>query len=151
MKIAVSTDWKTKRLPAKQTTVLLDRSFNSEEMGKIKKGLIPQQMEDKWFIYYDSGKLFFHRSWTGFCLYVVSFVEDGQNGSMTKADINRNPIQYTETNDEKDIKMISFLIDILLLHHPAKFPTDEASSDKRLLMEWSFVGRAMLGKHPENT
>ena len=34
-------------------------------------------MEDKWFIYWKEGMLFFQRSWTGFCIYVVRFAADG--------------------------------------------------------------------------
>ena len=42
-------------------------------MDLIKKGVIPKAMEDKWFIYYDTSenKLYLHRSWTGFLMYVV--------------------------------------------------------------------------------
>ena len=29
--------------------------------------------EDKWFIYWENDTLFFHRSWTGVCVYIVRF------------------------------------------------------------------------------
>jgi len=33
-------------------------------------GLVPEEIEDKWFIYWEDDTLFFHRSWTGNCIYV---------------------------------------------------------------------------------
>ena len=32
-------------------------------------------MEDKWFIFMENGILYFHRSWTGVCIYQVHFDE----------------------------------------------------------------------------
>lgn len=39
--------------------------FSSEEFARLKTGLVPQSMEDKWFVYYEEPHLFIHRSWTG--------------------------------------------------------------------------------------
>jgi len=50
MKTAKPTDWKTQVLPSKKTTIRLDRTFSPQEMKRIRRGLVPEQMEDKWFI-----------------------------------------------------------------------------------------------------
>ena len=105
MKSAKPSDWKTKELPLKRTTIHLDRTFSLQEMKHIRKGVIPEQMEDKWFIYWKDGNLFFHRSWTGFCIYVVRFVAKADNFMMIEADVNRNPKQYDETNNENDAEI----------------------------------------------
>ena len=47
-------------------------------------------------------------------------------------------------------EMISYLVDVLLLHKEADFPSDEPSSEKKTIMNWSQVGRAMLGEHPDD-
>jgi hypothetical protein len=39
-------------------------AFDSGQFARLKEGLVPQQMEDKWFIYYEEPYLFLHRSWT---------------------------------------------------------------------------------------
>ena len=119
-------------------------------MQQIRAGLIPEEMEDKWFIYWQDDTLFFHRSWTGFCIYVVHFVKDGDCYRMRKAELNRNPKQYEETSDAKDVSLISYLIDVLLLHKEAEFPSDLSDSAGAAVAEWSQVGRAMLGQHPAN-
>jgi len=45
--------------------------------------------------------------------------------------------------------MISYLIDVLLLRRPALFPTTQDSPGNRAFEQWSVVGRASIGEHPE--
>jgi hypothetical protein len=78
VKTAKPTDWKTEALPSLKSTIRLDRTFSPDEMNLIKRGLVPEEMEDKWFIYWKDGTLFFHRSWTGYCLYAVHFVAESE-------------------------------------------------------------------------
>lgn len=150
MKTAKQTDWKTEVLPSKRTTIALNRRFSSIDIRKIRAGLVPQQMEDKWFVFWERDALYFHRSWTGHCLYVVRFVKDGDSCVMIEADVNRDPKQYKETSDERDAEMISYLIDVLLLRQYAVFPSNDPSLDRRVIMEWGLVGRAMFGQHPND-
>jgi len=150
MSNAKPTDWKTEAVPSQRATILVDRAFSQEEMARIRRGLVPEQMEDKWFIYWQDDTLSFHRSWTGFCIYIVQFAAEGDGWKMVEACVNRNPEQYTETSDEQDAEMISYLVDVLLLHRDAAFPSNETSSEKTTLMNWSQVGRAMLGQHPND-
>jgi len=150
MRKAKPTDWKTKALPSKRITVLLDRTFSPQEMQCIQKGLVPEEMEDKWFIYWKDNTLFFHRSWTGLCIYVVRFVVEGDNYRMIEADVNQDSMQYEETSGKKEAEMISFLVDVLLLHQEPVFPSDEPSCEKQALEIWQQIGRAMLGQHPDD-
>jgi len=150
MKAAKPADWKTEALPPLRTTIRLDRTFLPQEMRRIRRGLVPEQMEDKWFIYWKDDTLFFHRSWTGICVYVIHFAAAGDSNRMLAADVNRDPEQYSETSDERDAEMISYLVDVLLLRRDAVFPNDEPSSEKQALTNWSQVGRAMLGQHPDD-
>ena len=150
MESAKPTDWKTKALPSKRATIALNRTFSLREMKRIRRGLVPEQMEDKWFIYWEDDVLSFYRSWTGNCIYVVRFAAEGDRYRMVEADVNRDPEQYSETSDERDAKMISYLVDVLLLHQESRFPSDDPSSEKQAIMNWSQVGRAMLGQHPNN-
>ena len=50
MRNAVQSDWQNEPLPMSRATVRLDHRFTKEEMAKIRRGLVPQEMEDKWFI-----------------------------------------------------------------------------------------------------
>ncbi len=148
MNNAKPTDWKTEALPSQRAAILIDRAISQDEMAQIRRGLVPEQMEDKWFIYWKDDALYFHRSWTGFCVFIVQFATEGDGWKMVTACVNRNPEQYRETSDDQDRKMISYLVDVLLLHRDVAFPSEEPSSEKSTLMNWSQVGRAMLGQHP---
>ena len=114
MKPAKPSDWKTSPLPSKITTIPLDRAFSSPEIERIQRGLVPEEMEDKWFIYWKDDTLFFHRSWTGLCAYVVRFVKEGENWRAVEADVNRDPEQYKETDDNKNAQIVYNLMDLLL-------------------------------------
>ncbi|MGZ8886075.1 MAG: hypothetical protein ACXW1O_05855 [Halobacteriota archaeon] len=148
MKAAKRNNWKSEALPSKHTTIALNRQFSLIEMRKIRAGLVPQQMEDKWFVFWERDALYFHRSWTGHCLYVVRFVKEGDSCVMIEADVNRDPEQYKETSDERDANKISYLIDVLLLRQYAVVPSNDPSIDRRVIIEWGLVGRAMFGQHP---
>jgi hypothetical protein len=97
-------------------------------------------MEDKWLVFWERNALCFHSSWTGHRLFVARFVKDGDSYVMIEADVNRDPEQYEETSDERDAEMISYLIDMLLLHQRALFPSEDSSIDKQVIMGWSLVG-----------
>jgi hypothetical protein len=150
MKAAKESDWQTQPLPSQRSTIPLDRRFSSAEIQRLRSGLVPEEMEDKWFIYWQDDTLFLHRSWTGFCVYVVRFAPEGDAYRMVEAEVNRDPEQYRETNDDRDARMISYLIDVLFLGRQADFPSDEPDSEKTALQQWSQVGRAMLGQRPSN-
>lgn len=128
----------------------MDRRFTPEEMARIRQGLVPNAMEDKWFIYWQDNALTFHRSWTGACIYVVHFTCDDEGCRMVAVDVNRDPSQYTETNDDWDAEMVNVLIDSLLLHRTPPFPDDEAPSEAHPMRLWSWIGRAMFGQHPND-
>jgi len=148
---AKSGDWRTQPLPARFSSVPLDRVFSTEQMQRIRAGLIPRQMEDKWFVYWQEDALFFHRSWTGFCVYVVRFADEGVCSKMIEAHANRDAEQYSGNSDEHDREMISYLIDVLLLHRSAAFPSDRTDLQERAIANWAQVGRAMLGEGPGST
>ena len=149
MKQAKASDWKTKPLPVQRTTIFFDRSFTSQEMERIQAGLIPEQMEDKWFIYWNEDRLFFHRSWTGFCVYMVKFTNKNGSYKIVEVDVNRDSEQYSETSDKHDELMVTYLIDALLLQKDSDFPYKEQDPEKEAISKWSQVGRAMLGEHPK--
>jgi hypothetical protein len=109
-------------IPSERATISVERSFSLAEMDCIHRGFVPEQLEDKWFIYWGDDALFFHRSWTGFCIYIVHFAKENDSWKMIQAEVNRNPKQYTETSDERDAMIIYYLVDLLLLHKNAEFP-----------------------------
>ena len=107
-KIAQKSDWKTEPMPAQNAKFQLKRHFTKEQMAALVKGNVPQEMEDKWFWYYEDGKLYAHRSWTGFCIYIIAFDCTTDVHNIT---VNRNPEQYTCTDIADDVASLNHLLD----------------------------------------
>ena len=100
-------DWKTKPMPEQQETFVLERHFSDEEMEALRRGNVPQAMEDKWFWYMEGQALWAHRSWTGNCIYRIDFGEDGRH----LVTVNRDPEQYGCTDAEEDRESLNRLLD----------------------------------------
>jgi hypothetical protein len=150
MKTAKPTDWNTEPLPDKHVTLDLQLTYSKKDKQKIVKGLIPKVMEDKWFVYFDGGALHFHRSWTGFCVYRVYAHESGELFVLTHVDVNRETSQYQQTDDEFDRRMVSYLVDVLLLRKPARYPSND-NSEEQAIKIWTSVGKAIFAVETEES
>ncbi|MBL1178121.1 hypothetical protein [Pantanalinema sp. GBBB05] len=113
-------------LPVQRSTLSLQREFTEPEYERLSKGLIPTQMEDKWFIFMEDNILYLHRSWTGYCIYQLSLTRADSTYAIRNALVNRDPNQYTWVDDRHDEKLLMFLIDYLLLgkHSPLPMATN---------------------------
>ena len=105
-KIAEKSDWQTYDMPKQHDTFNLNREFTESQMEILRRGHIPQQMEDKWFWYMEGNTLYAHRSWTGFCIYRIDFGTDN-NHLVT---VNRNPDQYKGTSIDEDFVSLMKLL-----------------------------------------
>ena len=105
--IAQRSDWKTKPMPKQHETFILERSFTDKQMDALSYGNIPQAMEDKWFWYMEGSTLYAHRSWTGYCIYMIEFREDDHH----VVTVNRDPQQYKSSGIEEDIGTLNRLLD----------------------------------------
>ncbi len=150
MKRTTAKDWNLHNLPAICSDLTFDRSFGTADRKKLVFGHLPEVMEDKWFIYYDQGVLNFHRSWTGFCVYRALCDDDGSSLLFKRVLINRDPTQYTETDDTYDLRVLNFLVDAVLLERPVAFPYKSEGEDGAL-QAWSLVGKAMFSAPPRST
>jgi len=112
-------------LPQQRAPLSLERTFTEEEYELIRQGVIPEAMEDKWFILLEEDVLYFHRSWTGFCIYQVSFKKNGAQFSVVEALVNRDSNQYSATDNHYDVNLLNFLIDNFLLPGSSTFPVPD--------------------------
>jgi hypothetical protein len=142
-KAATRESWKAKPLPDARAALPYARMFDRAERDRLRRGLVPEQMEDKWFIFLEGAWLYFHRSWTGTCIYAVKLREEGEGSAVEEAWANRAPEEYRETDDAHDTKLLAFLVDRLLLGLPAEFPLREhVDPAKASLIIHSVVGSA---------
>lgn len=100
-------DWKTVDMPEEVEHFNMEMKLTADMLENLKEGHRPEEMEDKWFMYFENDKFYIHRSWTGFCIYIISPVLDSNVMEVT---VNRNKEQHTETRAERDKIMVNMLL-----------------------------------------
>jgi hypothetical protein len=142
--LATSASWQIKPLPDKRAPLSYTRRFTAEEHARLVLGLVPLNMEDKWFIYFEDGLLRLHRSWTGACIYGVRLVMEGDESVASEAWVSRATGEYTRTDDAYDGRLLSFLVERLLLRRDVAFPVPDAieGGDRASLYRHHVVGNA---------
>ncbi len=111
--------WKTHPTPARRQDLGYSGTFTVNEAEALKRGFIPQEMEDKWFICFHDGWLLFYRSWTGYGIYGLRLNATPEGIHVIESWVNRDPEQYRGTDVEEDRKLVRHLICELLLLRPA--------------------------------
>jgi hypothetical protein len=119
---AIPSSWKILPHPNITEPLEFEAVFTVAEALQMTEGLIPEQMEDKWFIYYSNGWLHFHRSWTGALIYCLRLENSPASVCVTDSWVNRDQAQYKETDANYDRQLVRYLIDSLLLKRNANFP-----------------------------
>lgn len=143
-KAATRDSWKIKSMPEQRGRLQLDRTFSVEEYGRLRRGLVPEVMEDKWFIYLERDWLSFHRSWTGICIYRLRLELVRGTYRVAEAYVNRDPAQYQGTDDDYDRSLVMYLIDRLLLGKHVPFPIPDTLEEgvEGAVYQFHMVGHA---------
>lgn len=109
-KVATKDSWNIEPMPDKHTMILMNESISSSAMHIVKYGHIPDAMEDHWFMYCDETTIRYYRSWTGFCIYVAKYEDNGELCRITELIVNRESEQYSCTDDEHDVALFMALL-----------------------------------------
>jgi hypothetical protein len=112
---ATEASWKHLPAPDRREPLGFEALFSDEEANKLVDGLVPEEMEDKWFVYYADDWLRFHRSWTGALIYCLHLAHSPAGVHVTDSWVNRDPEQYAGTDAAYDRRLVRFLIDALLI------------------------------------
>jgi 8-oxo-dGTP pyrophosphatase MutT (NUDIX family) len=114
---ACQQDWESAQpLPERRAELAVDLRYGDADMSRIRKGFLPQDMDEKWFFWFGDDVLHLHRSWTGICIYEVRFERMAGGWRATTALVNRDPEQYENTRDDEDRLLLSKMIDVHLLN-----------------------------------
>lgn len=110
-------DWPDlKPMPDRHTVLYPKLWFNPEEMVRIRRGFYPTNMNEKWFLYFTGDRLRIHRSWTGILIFDVGFALDPKGGAyVTDVVVNRENREYSNTDDDEDLKLLEEIIRYYLL------------------------------------
>lgn len=109
-KVATRDSWKTTPMSPERAELPLDLHLTPNEFEHLKCGSIPKQMEDKWFVFHEDGWVFFHRSWTGYCVYQVRFERIDDEYVVAEGWVTRDSKEYNNNDIEKDVRQLSLLL-----------------------------------------
>lgn len=119
--------------------------FTAAEMAQIRQGYIPEVMEEKWFVYMEGDWLYFHRSWTGLCVYMVRFERRDGRYAAIEAWADQDGTKRDFVSLEHDALQLQSLIHLLLLDEYIGFPRRPGDSDEEAAIRmWSLIGREMM-------
>lgn len=112
---ATRSSWKIQPLPLEREHFELPLLLTDADAERIKLGHIPMDMDDKWFIFFEDGWLYFHRSWTGHCIYGVRLDGSPNGVRVVDAWASRDREDYNSPGLSTDVRMVRQLIETRLL------------------------------------
>jgi hypothetical protein len=86
--------WGTRDMPEQRTQIPFRMRFSRNEVARLKRGHIPGEMEDHWFVFFEDDWVNFHRSWTGYCIFRLRLEPDGECYRVAEAWASRDERQY---------------------------------------------------------
>ena len=124
----------------------IELHFTDRQFSMLTKGLIPQQMEDKWFIFYENEWLYFHRSWTGYGIYKAQLIKEQEGHTIKEFWAERNHEIYNNEDDKTDIENFSFLIARGLLGIDVNqiYTNHNVNSESDVINGWSNFGNMLF-------
>jgi len=141
---ATRADWKVLEM-SQPHKIDFSIPFTEEQFEELTCGLIPEEMEDKWFIFFEEDWLYFHRSWTGTMTYKlrINRYEMEKEYSIKEFWAERDDTIYSNTDDTKDIQIVLLLIanGLLGLDYRELYASYFLKSEKDALITWSTFGR----------
>jgi len=101
MRAAAKHDWRNLQpMALDHERISLDVAFTAQQMRNLRRGFIPVDQGQKWFLYFEDDTLHIHRSWTGFQMFEVVFEADGDGAVARFARVSLDPEVYTGSLDE---------------------------------------------------
>lgn len=107
-------DWKVRPLPSAVERLCIERSFHARELARLREGLVPERMEDRWFVLWEEGWLRLYRSWSGSCVFQLRFTPLGEGFRIEEALLNREPGEGATGESRPLIEMLQRLLSELL-------------------------------------
>ena len=74
-----------------------DIDVSEADMDILRRGHIPDAMEDHWFMYCDDKAIRYYRSWTGMPAFEARYVKTNLGAKITSLKMNRELCQWGES------------------------------------------------------
>lgn len=134
--------WETHEF-SKAATIEAGFRLTETQYARIRHGLMPEQMEDKWFAYFENGAICFHRSWTGKKMYEAHIQKVDSCYEIPEIIVERDPEIYPNADDNEDVASFTFLIGRGMLGLNVEPPID-IESGEFLIGGWGDFGRMLF-------
>ncbi|MBR5639671.1 MAG: TIGR02452 family protein [Muribaculaceae bacterium] len=108
--VATKDSWDNMPMPDMHVIIPMDETITSEAMRIVERGHIPHGMGDHWFMYCEDNTIRYYRSWSGICIYVAKYEDDGTECRITELMVNRDPDQYGSTDNDHDKALFMALL-----------------------------------------
>lgn len=131
-----------KPLPARHTTLLLNRRVSESEMRRLRFGHVDRDWDDRWFAFMEGNKLFIHRTRTRRCIYVVHLQKRRDGMYIVSADVNADPKENPTRSELREVERLARTIERLLLSYRRP---DLAKSQEQVALDWGWRPRPSLG------
>ena len=110
-KVAKDTSWKTERMPRTDISkVNVDIILSEEDMEIIRKGHIPEAMEDHWFMFCDDEFIRYYRSWTGMCAFEAHYHKKFDHYIVDELCINQALAEFGVNGDKSGEALFTYLL-----------------------------------------
>lgn len=111
-------DWKTEAMPKDYITkVPMYYELSKEKMDVLKKGHIPEAMEDHWFMYCDRSYIRYYRSWTGMCAFEAHYHKVQNNYIIDSLTMNHRLDEFGVNGEGPAMVLFLYLIESELHGH----------------------------------
>jgi hypothetical protein len=97
-------------MPSLCKTIQLNRLLSHEQWEFIQSGLL----QERWKARIEDGKIHLFRRGTEFCIFIVNWVQTDSGFEIVDMIVNRDPEQYSSTDDDEDISLVNVIIDSML-------------------------------------
>jgi hypothetical protein len=101
---------KVQPLGRRRVEVAYQRTFSASEADKLRAGLWPQEMDDRWVVHLGESSLDLWRSWTGHCIYSLPARGAIEGVAVGPLFVNSDSQQYQRPADAEDIRIFESIV-----------------------------------------
>lgn len=135
-RIAQRSDWDNEPIKMPEEIPPPARIWIEEEMEHIRRGYIPQIMDEKWFIFVEGDRLYAHRSWTGYCVYEATFAATEGGFRIESAVVTGDDTIYNRSSDLDESRTLEALI---VGHLVGESPAEQGLTGDNPLQNWELT------------